>query len=299
MSSNKVLKASHFNSKSRSQILPHEPLLSTKHLGLKGINFDYYRCDALDVPSHIQQHHVVSVTYAQPNIERKMDGAYRHEKQNVGSTAAIPAKAEHWLVWRDNIEFALFSIKPQHLAEIAPESVNPEQVELIPTFAKSEPDPLVASLGMAIKQQLEADPDGASFYIEHLTNAFCAHLIQNYCTIKPQFRDSGTGLPAYKLKQAIDYINDNLDQRIGLEDLADLLGLSTYYLCREFRNSVGVSPYRYLLVRRVEKAKQLIQNTKLSLANIAYESGFSSQSQMTQHFRKTVGVTPKVYRNKL
>ena len=71
------------------------------------------------------------------------------------------------------------------------------------------------------------------------------------------------------------------------------------YFCRMFSASTGISPYQYVLKQRVAKTKDLLKNSKLPLADIAYECGFSSQSQMTQHFRKQVGVTPKVYRNKL
>ncbi|MEO1672235.1 MAG: AraC family transcriptional regulator, partial [Cyanobacteria bacterium J06631_2] len=81
--------------------------------------------------------------------------------------------------------------------------------------------------------------------------------------------------------------------------VARLIDVSQYYFCRSFRTSMGVSPYKYVIQQRIAKAKNLIASSKLPLAEIAYDCGFSSQSQMTQHFRKCVGVTPKVYRNQL
>ncbi|MEM9509917.1 MAG: AraC family transcriptional regulator, partial [Cyanobacteria bacterium P01_E01_bin.35] len=149
----------------------------------------------------------------------------------------------------------------------------------------------------SIKQQLEINPNDCDFYAEHLKNALFAHLIQNYCSREYRFKDYGDGLPPYKLKQALNYINDNLEHTIKLTDMAVMLNMSQYYFCRLFRESTGVSPYRYTIQQRVNKAKHLIENSNFPLSDIALECGFSSQSQMTHHFRKLVGATPKKYRN--
>ena len=90
------------------------------------------------------------------------------------------------------------------------------------------------------------------------------------------------GLPPYKLKQALEYINVNLERSIKITDIARLIDISSYYFCRLFSQSTGVSPYQYVIQQRVAKAKNSIENSKLPLANITYECGFSSQSQMTQ-----------------
>ena len=294
MHKNKPLIINHFNPESRKQVLPHAPLLSTNSLALNGINFDYFHCNGEHTPTHVNEHHVISVAFAQSGSERKLDGIYQQEQQNLGSFAIIPAQAEHCCVWKENLEFAIFSIQPDLLAQVAPETVNTDQIELLPTFAHSQ-DNLITNIGIAIKQQLELDPNNCGFYLEHLFNALSAHLVKNYCALTPLFKNYSDGLPPYKLKQALNYINDNLDQPIKLKDIAQLLDLSQYYFCHLFKESTGIAPYKYIIRQRVEKAKGLIRKSQLSLADIAYECGFSSQSQMTQHFRRCVGVTPKVY----
>ncbi|MEM7593739.1 MAG: AraC family transcriptional regulator [Cyanobacteria bacterium P01_A01_bin.83] len=135
---------------------------------------------------------------------------------------------------------------------------------------------------MGLKQQLEIDPQGCNFYAEHLKQALFAHLIQNYCSLKYSFKDYGDGLAPYKLKRAIDYIQSNFDETIKISDVAELLDMSQYYFCRMFRESTGVSPYRYVIQQRINRAKKLIENSKHPLSDIAFECGFSSQSQMTQ-----------------
>ena len=299
MNAIKPLKINHFHPQSRQKVLSSIPLLSSKDLILEGTKFDYYQYDTYETPIHNTEHHVVSVVYSQIDTKRKLNGIYRDESQNYGSVGVIPAQVEHWVAWKEKLKFAVFSIQPQALKEIAPESINPDKIELIPAFAKSEPDPLIASIGIAIQQQLESDSHGCEFYLEHLFNALLAHLVQNYCSTTPLFKEYTGGLPKYKLKQAIEYINDNLDKSIKVTDIAKLVDISQYYFCRLFHDSTGVTPYQFVIRQRVTKTKDLLKNSKLALVDIALECGFSSQSQMTQHFRKSVGVTPKVYRNKL
>ena len=300
MSHIKPLIINHLNPQSRNLTHSREPLISSMGLGWQNFGFDYYQYGDFKTPLFVSQHHLISLLL-DDNIqtERKLDSLLCKEHQSSGSVAMIPAKVEHWCAWKLTARFVIFSITPEALANLAPETINPHKIELIPTFAKPKPDPLIAGIGMTIKQQLEGNLDNCDFYVEHLKNALLAHLIQNYCTVKHSLKKIGDGLPPYKLKQAIDYINDNLDKQIKLTDIAELIDISQYYFCRLFNESIGVSPYKYVIQQRVAKAKNLIKNSELTLADIAYECGFSSQSQMTQHFRKCVGVTPKVYRNRL
>ena len=299
MKQTKLIKVNHFNSRSRSQILSRKPLLSSKNLGWQGIKFDYYQHDPNESPTHTTEHHVLCLVIDKVESERKLNGVYQRENQNCGSVIIVPAKVEHWTAWKSTGKFILFSFSPEILSRIAPETIDADKIELLPTFAKPEPDRVVMGIAMGIKQQLENNPHGGSFYVEHLQNALFAHLLKNYCTVKHSLKNIGDGLPPYKLKQAINYINDNLDRQIKLNDIAELVDISQYYFCRLFNESTGVSPYKYVIQQRVAKAKNLIKNSRLTLADISYECGFSSQSQMTQHFRKCVGVTPKVYRNRL
>ena len=114
---------------------------------------------------------------------------------------------------------------------------------------------------------------------------------------KPKLRQYYGGLPKYKLKQATDYIDTHLNENIKVFDLANIVNISQYYFCHLFKQSTGISPYQYIIQQRIAKAKKLLKQRKLSLVEVALECGFTSQSQMTQHFRRCVGLTPNVYRN--
>ncbi|MBD2465930.1 helix-turn-helix transcriptional regulator [Oscillatoria sp. FACHB-1407] len=105
------------------------------------------------------------------------------------------------------------------------------------------------------------------------------------------------GLPLYTIQRVIDYISQNLHQEIQVADLAEVAKISHFYFCHVFKQSIGISPYQYLIQQRVERAKQLLQDSEMAIAEIALECGFSNQSHFTRRFQQMTGLTPKVYRN--
>jgi AraC family transcriptional regulator len=79
--------------------------------------------------------------------------------------------------------------------------------------------------------------------------------------------------------------------------MAAVARLSTYHFARQFKAATGLPPHRYVIMRRVERAKQLLQRDgDLSLAEVAARAGFADQSQLSRHFRRLVGVTPGRFR---
>ena len=86
-------------------------------------------------------------------------------------------------------------------------------------------------------------------------------------------------------------------RRLSLTQLAALARLSSDHFAAQFRRSTGLPPHRYLLQRRIERAKELLAADGMSLAEIGYALGFPSQAHFTTTFRKLVGTTPGAYRD--
>ena len=91
-------------------------------------------------------------------------------------------------------------------------------------------------------------------------------------------------------------IEATTSDHLSLDDLAEEAGLSRSHFARLFRAETGVSPHRYLNLQRIEKAKQLLRESNMSLVNIALELGFCSQSYFTKVFHSVTGVTPRRFR---
>jgi transcriptional regulator of acetoin/glycerol metabolism len=112
---------------------------------------------------------------------------------------------------------------------------------------------------------------------------------------EPPARSRG-GLPPVVTQRICEYLESHLDQKIGLDALASMAGLSTHHFARAFHQSVGMPPHSYLLSRRLERAERMLRETTLSLAEIAGATGFSDQSHLARHFRRRTGMAPSLAR---
>jgi AraC family transcriptional regulator len=118
-------------------------------------------------------------------------------------------------------------------------------------------------------------------------------LAQGRPHIEPPVRG---GLAPWQQNIVLHYVEEHLNEPIPLATLADLAGLSSYYFCRAFRRSMGMPPHRYHMCRRVERAKSLLADTKISVTEIGLYVGFNETSSFTAAFRKATDLTPTAYR---
>lgn len=123
-----------------------------------------------------------------------------------------------------------------------------------------------------------------------------ARLAAGYTDRGPQGLVARGGLSPHALRQAIERIEAGLDGPLGLDELAQAAGLSTFHFARMFRRSTGRTPQGFVLHRRIERARLLLAERDLSLAEIALACGFSGQSHFTARFRAMTGLTPGQYR---
>jgi transcriptional regulator GlxA family with amidase domain len=104
------------------------------------------------------------------------------------------------------------------------------------------------------------------------------------------------GLPPRAKRRVLEYVVTHLNENITNDALAQVAGLSLCHFARMFKQTVGISPHRYVLQCRVEWARELLAGTDMPLSEIAIVTGFSDQSHYTRWFREIVGVTPGSYR---
>ena len=116
-------------------------------------------------------------------------------------------------------------------------------------------------------------------------------------TDKPIITDRHN-LTQIRLQQAIDYIHDNLNGDLSMTQIASNVNVSPTYFASLFKNVTGISLHQYVIKERVERAKLLLtKNTHLTIANIASQVGFSSQSHLIHHCKRLTGMTPRQFTN--
>jgi AraC-like DNA-binding protein len=105
------------------------------------------------------------------------------------------------------------------------------------------------------------------------------------------------GLPKLKLQRVLAFIAENIEEEITLDDMAKIARMSVCYFARMFKQSVGTSPYQFVLEQRIDYGKYLLTQTDLPLVEIALRCGCANQSHFTTVFKQLLGVTPKRYRD--
>jgi AraC-like DNA-binding protein len=115
----------------------------------------------------------------------------------------------------------------------------------------------------------------------------------------PAVASSASGLPRYKLRRVIAYIDARLGGPISLDDLANVAGVSRFHFHRQFRKSVGMTPREYVLQARIERAKGLLTESDLTVCEVSGAVGFADQSHFSHMFRRLTAMTPRGFRNSM
>ena len=99
-----------------------------------------------------------------------------------------------------------------------------------------------------------------------------------------------------RIRRLLQFIEANLEDNLSLDAMAAEVGMSPLYLARAFKTAVGQSPHQYVLGRRIERAKELLRTTEMSIVDVALSVGFSSQSHLSHWMIRHAGISPAAYR---
>ena len=284
-------------------ILETKPAISQNSVCVNENLIVNYRHDLpgeLEIPSGITHHFITFfLTENKRQITHLNDSGEYDGQMNQGEFYLCPAEVSGFTRWEAVDETLHLAIKPSLIRRIAleTESLNPDKIELLPVL--KDYDSQIEQLAKLLFSEIQNDGLGGKLYLESLANVLIIHLLRNYCASEPVFRNYEKGLSRHKLRQIIDYIHDYLDQDLSLKVMAKEIDMSHAYFADQFKQAMGISPHQYVNQQRIEKAKQLLKEQKHTLAEIALESGLSSQSHLNKLFRKYVGVTQKNYQKQL
>lgn len=108
-----------------------------------------------------------------------------------------------------------------------------------------------------------------------------------------------TTLPNWRLQRVDSYVKSHLSDTITLSDMANAAGLSPMHFAAQFRAATGYRPHDYLLLRRLDRAKELMEDASRSMLDIALDVGFHTQAHFTTVFKRLTGKTPTAWRDEV
>lgn len=226
------------------------------------------------------------------------DGAKRYSKTATNSIVILPALTEFRSFVTNKHSILALSLPHSHLVELL-EKAGLRTDPFASRLGQMLQEPAASQLLKAIWQAAKSPHDVDDLLIDGLTLQLLAHLAERDSVSASVTHTSG---PKAHFSPALisgleRYVDEHLQTRIRVKDLAELAGMSEFQFVRHFKDAFGVTPYQYVVARRLERAKQLLSNASLSLVQIAYACGYSSQSHMNDQFRNRVGATPGQYRS--
>ena len=230
-----------------------------------------------------------------------LDDCGKHEgPMNRGDFYLYPAGVSGFTRWQSAEETLHVVIEPSFLNRIAvdTECKNSGTFELLPILKGN--DRTFNSLVQLFLTELGDRDFGDKLYLESLSSLLGIHLLRQYCNSDLRVSQQSSGLAPHQLREAIDYIQAHLDSDLSLAAIATQTNMGRCYFAAQFKQSMGISPHQYVSRQRVEKAKQFLKKSNsLSIADIALECGFSSQSHLTKVFKKQLGVTLGAYQKQV
>jgi AraC family transcriptional regulator len=283
----------------RAGYVSFAPSAASDWRGSVGILAARYRdAPATEVEVPPSTHHsLVLVHRPSDECEVRYENVKLHFPPPAGSILVIPAGLPVRWRWSGPNDALHVSLEPGLVAQVAAESfdLDPARVA-IPALDQLHLPPLHAAMG-AVDVELTTGGVGGSLAAESLANVLAVHLIRH--TLKPRrpghSRDGV--LPRGRLRAVVEYVEEHLHAGPSLDEMATVARVSVYHFARQFKAATGLPPHQYVIQRRVERAKELLQGgAGPSLADVAARAGFSDQSQFGHHFKRLVGVTPGQFR---
>ena len=277
------------------EYIEHKHLLTSDRAGWDSLSLIYEVEPAGEMPESVTPSHAVILSLGDFEGSFYLDGQWHQQQYSQGDIALIAA-GELFPRFRVDRQVPLVELflSPDSLLQ-GVGKIDNSQVRLRSHFQLQ--DPLIQQMALALKTELETAQADSKQYADSMATALGAHLLSRYGVKHSVVKEYRGGLTPSQLRTVIEYVQTHLDRELNLNALANLIHLSPHYFASLFKQSIGVSPHKYITQRRLAKAQQLLRQEDLPIAFVCQSVGFKNQSHFTKVFRQHFKITPKAYRD--
>jgi AraC family transcriptional regulator len=239
--------------------------------------------------------------HSQSVVSRKGDGLQQVTKVEPGTIWLCPAGVHEQDIkvsaWHEVLHLYLPVSRFDQLSDVCGRTrVRAQSVRYLAGIH----DELIRQIGRALVDEIREPSAAGDVLADSLAISLVARLVQKYSSDWSSGADPASvkvRLDERRVRRVIDFMTENVDQDISIDDLASVACLSPFHFIRMFQKAVGKTPSRYLNDLRLERAKTLLVLGHAPLVDIALSCCFSSQSNFTRAFRRASGMTPSEFRN--
>jgi AraC family transcriptional regulator len=275
--------------------LKASPTLSSAPAQWGGIALENYTVPALLIPRHEHPEHFLHIVLrGSVKYEVTTKGRNLRFDSRPGTIFLLPRGTVDEVNWLGPTQRIAVAIHPRLLTNALEETAHLTDVEL--TEHWNLLDRHISALLLEMTADLDDSSPAGTIYGESLANALAVYLLKRYAVRQLTPAVYKGGLSAYRLKRVLDYITDNLETNINLSQLAAIAGMSPHYFSELFKQSTGRTPHTYVLLQRIERAKQHLRDPKRSIIDAGLDAGFQNSSHFARIFRRFEGTTPSKFR---
>lgn len=206
----------------------------------------------------------------------------------------VPPALPHSLADRPGSNTLILSIAQPFFSETARAALGSDELSFAEPHAAA--DSLIREVADAVVREFPSLDRLTASFLNALAALLAAHVARNYLAAAPAKATSNRGLAAHKMRCVRNFIAEHLGETIYVEQLAAAVHLSPFHFARMFKQSTGQSPHLHILLQRIERAKELLDDTDSPIIEVAADVGFRTQGHFTDVFHRYTGVTPKVFR---
>lgn len=283
-------------------IYPSEPLVQS--IGLVRptaadlLTLEYFEAEPASMPiDKYEQHHIILNLKEEPHrVENWRDGENRDFIYHKNEIIVTPAGVSSGWRWHVKTQCIIITLDPAKFESFAQIELgillSTQQLKDLPQFLDED----ITQSGVQLLEALQCQI-GSQVMFESFARIFLTKLILKYGLQTEEYNFSKSFM-AQQYKQVLNYIATYYGSNILLEDMAAQAGLSASHFSRLFKQTIGQSPYQFLMHYRIEQAKKMLDNPNTLMIDIAMNCGFSDQAHFCRVFKKIANLTPKQYRQK-
>ena len=273
------------------------PPIVRSDASLSGALICWWRDVAPDIAQPaLDQHYVTMHLGGAKRIRRSGEGRSQVVEISTGALSIVPAGAAYQWSTRGPVEFAHLYLRPQAIERVGAEEFDRDLSALCLEDRLGVHDGLMQALFMAMLEEIAQRSVRSRLYLDTLLHSLMLRLLRGYAAApRTPLRARHSMAPA-RLRRVTDYMESNLADDIALADLASVAAMSPFHFSRAFASVTGTPPYAYLVQRRIEHAKTLLNSGAEPVSLIATRCGFHSAGQFCRMFKRATGCSPLRYR---
>lgn len=219
---------------------------------------------------------------------------FRTTRIEPGSIHVSPADTPFFQRWATHPRLLVIAFDREVIDSIASEAFEGAGAMLRTEIGVI--DPAIAAAIPIWQREMDEGGPGGRLFVESLGIATAVHLFRNYSDGQARAPPIKGGLGSWRFKRVCDYIEEHLDGDLSVSELAAVVGLSAHHFGLAFRTTAGIPPHRYVVARRIERAKLLLLSTDATVTEVALAVGFASHGHFSDNFHRLTGVTPSRFR---